>query len=228
MFRRLASEAGKCFRETGQALDRLGARAQGDFTFLETWSRHRTVMNLFDKRPTVAVDAFVAPSAAVIGDVTVMDRSSIMYGTVLRGDSNKIKIGAMTNIRDNCVVQVSKPSGDGFPTSTTIGNFVSVLDGAVLSSCVIEDSCLIGHRAVVLDGSLVESNSIVEAGTVVPPGRRIPSGQVWGGNPAAFIRDVTEEDTALIQKEAENYCHISDIHKTEFLPYGTAYMRLEE
>ena len=228
MFRRAATEVGKCFRETGQALDRLGARAQGDYSFLETWSRHRTVMNLFDKRPTVAVDAFIAPNASVIGDVTVMDRSSVWYGAVLRGDSNKIKVGAMTNIRDNAVVQVSKPTGDGFPTSTTIGNFVSVFDGAVLSSCVIEDKCIIGQRAVVLDGALVETNSIVEPGCVVPPGRRIPSGQVWGGNPAAYVRDVTEEDEARIQHESENAVNVSDVHATEFLPYGTAYLSLKD
>ena len=106
-------------------------------------------MPLFDLAPMVAADAFVAPSASVIGDVKVMDRSSVWYGAVLRGDTNKIRVGANTNIRDNVVVQVSKESGDGFPTSTTIGSFVSVLDGAVLSSCVVEDNCIIGQRAVV-------------------------------------------------------------------------------
>ena len=226
MLRRFGVEVGKAFRETGQALDRLGARAQGDYTFLESWSRHRTLMNLFDKRPFVAVDAFVAPNASVIGDVKVMDRSSVWYGAVLRGDTNKIRVGANTNIRDNVVVQVSRESGDGFPTSTSIGSFVSVLDGAVLSSCVVEDYCIIGQRAVVLDGALIEKNSIVEAGSVVPPGRRIPAGQVWGGNPAVYIRDANDDDMARITNEYENAKNVSDIHQAEFLPYGTAYLQL--
>ena len=174
MIRKVLSETGKCLRETGQALDRLGSRAMGDhISYRETWSRHRKLMNLYNKRPVVAVDTFVAPNASVIGDVNIGDKSSVWYGAVIRGDVNKIQIGSLTNIQDRVVVHASKPNKDGgFPTTTTIGDYVTIGHGAVLSSCVIENNVLIGPNALILDGALVESNSIVEPGSVVPPGRR--------------------------------------------------------
>jgi|TARA_B100000780_G_scaffold274403_1_gene239370 gamma-carbonic anhydrase len=174
MLRKIASETGKCLRETGQALDRLGLRAMGDHvSFRETWSRHRKLMNLYEKRPIVATDVFVAPNASVIGDVIIGDHSSVWYGAVIRGDVNTIKIGHRSNIQDRVVIHASKPNNEGgFPTTVTIGDYVSVGHGAVLSSCVIETNVLIGPNALILDGALVERNSIIEPGTVVPPGRR--------------------------------------------------------
>ena len=79
----------------------------------------------------------------------------------------------MSNIQDRVVIHAAKPNKDGgFPTTTTVGDFVSIGHGAVLSSCVIEHNVLIGPNALILDGSLVETGSIVEPGSVVPPGRR--------------------------------------------------------
>jgi carbonic anhydrase/acetyltransferase-like protein (isoleucine patch superfamily) len=174
MIRKVIAETGKCLRETGQALDRLGCRAMGDHvSFRETWSRHRKLMNLYNKRPVVAVDSFIAPNASVIGDVNIGDKTSVWYGAVIRGDVNKIRVGSISNIQDRVVIHASKPNKDGgFPTTTTIGDFVTVGHGAVLSSCVIENNVLIGPNALILDGALVESNSIIEPGSVVPPGRR--------------------------------------------------------
>ena len=174
MIRKVISETGKCLRETGQALDRLGCRAMGDHvSFRETWSRHRKLMNLYEKRPVVALDAFIAPNASIIGDVNIGDKTSVWYGAVIRGDVNKIKIGSMSNVQDRVVIHAAKPNSEGgFPTTTTVGDYVSIGHGAVLSSCVIENNVVIGPNALVLDGALVEKNSIIEPGTVVPPGRR--------------------------------------------------------
>ena len=114
---------GTAVRETGQAMDRLGLKITGNGNILtnlsfpqnstfshpcyllldiyqETYSRHRPVMNLFDKYPTVAVDAFVAPSASVIGKVMMLDKSSVWYGAVVRADRNKIKLGFCSNVQD--------------------------------------------------------------------------------------------------------------------------------
>lgn len=181
-------------------------------------------MNLFDKRPAVSVDSFVAPNASLIGDVELNDKSSVWYGAVLRADVNRIKVGAVTNIQDRAVVTVAKENPDGFPTSTTIGNYVSVGHGAVLSACTVEDEVIIGPGAIVLDGALVEKNAIVEAGTVVPPGRRVPSGQIWAGNPATFVRNVEDSDVAEIKEYAERMATVANTHSDEFLPYGTAYL----
>ena len=148
------------------------------------------------------------------------------YGAVLRGDVNSITIGANTNIQDRVVVHASKENADagGFPTRVTVGDFCSVGHGAVLSACVLENHALVGANAIVLDGALVESHAMVEPGAVVPPGRRVPAGQVWGGNPAAYVRDVRDDEMEGIQKQADYYAEVGNKHATEFLPYGSAYL----
>jgi len=221
-------ELGRCIRETGQALNRLGMRAQGDFSYREKFCRHRQIMNLAEKRPYVATDAWVAPNAAVIGDVQVGDRSSIWYGCVLRGDRNQIRIGAMTNLQDRAVVHTAGALESGFPATATIGNYVTVGQGAVLYSCTVMDEVSIGAGAILEEGSLIESHTIVEPGAVVRAGARIPSGQVWGGNPAQYIRDVTEDEVLNFQKEATDATKLANAHSYEFLPYGTAYLQADE
>lgn len=113
-------------RETGQALDRLGCRLQGNSYFQEQLSRHRTLMNIFDKAPMVDKNAFVAPSASIIGDVQVVRGSSVWYGCVLRGDVNGITVGSGTNIQDNSLVHVPKSNISGKVLPTIIGDNVTV------------------------------------------------------------------------------------------------------
>ncbi|KAJ6831486.1 gamma carbonic anhydrase 1, mitochondrial-like [Iris pallida] len=130
-------------RETGQAIDRLGSRLQGNYYFHEQLSRHRTLMNIFDKVPNVDKDAFVAPSASVVGDVTVGRGSSIWYGCVLRGDVNSVSIGSGTNIQDNSLVHVAKSNISGKVFPTIIGDNVTVGHSAVLHGCTVEDEALL-------------------------------------------------------------------------------------
>nr|GMD00853.1 gamma carbonic anhydrase 1, mitochondrial-like [Ipomoea batatas] len=113
-------------------------------------------MNLFDKAPTVHREAFVAPSASIIGDVQVGRNSSIWYGCVLRGDVNSISIGAGTNIQDNSLVHVAKSNLAGKVLSTVIGNNVTVGHSAVLHGCTVEDEAFVGMGATLLDGVVVE------------------------------------------------------------------------
>lgn len=102
-------------------------------------ARHRPVMNLFDKRPVLAADVFVAPNASVIGDVLCYDRSSVWYGAIVRGDKNKVRIGRVTSILDRAVLStVTKPGVDnGFPSDLNIGSYVTVGQGSILTSCTI-------------------------------------------------------------------------------------------
>ncbi|PPD93833.1 hypothetical protein GOBAR_DD09139 [Gossypium barbadense] len=154
-------------RETGQALDRLGCRLQGNYFFQEQLSRHRTLMNVFDKSPLVDKDAFVAPSASVIGDVQVGRGSSIWYGCVLRGDVNSISVGSGTNIQDNSLVHVAKSNLSGKVLPTNIGNNVTVGHSAVLHGCTVEDEAFVGMGATLLDGVVVEKHAMVAAGALV-------------------------------------------------------------
>ncbi|CAH9088659.1 unnamed protein product [Cuscuta epithymum] len=202
-------------RETGQALDRLGCRLQGNYYFHEQLSRHRTLMNLFDKAPTVHKEAFVAPSASLIGDVQVGRSSSIWYGCVLRGDVNNISIGTGTNIQDNSLVHVAKSNLAGKVLPTIIGNNVTVGHSAVLHGCTVEDEAFVGMGAILLDGVVVEKNAMVAAGALVRQNTRIPCGEVWGGNPAKFLRKLTEEETAFISQSALNYTNLAQVHAAE-------------
>nr|GMD54092.1 gamma carbonic anhydrase 1, mitochondrial-like [Ipomoea batatas] len=165
-------------RETGQALDRLGCRLQGKYYFQEQLSRHRVLMNLFDKVPSVHREAFVAPSASIIGDVQVGRHSSIWYGCVLRGDVNSVSIGTGTNIQDNSLVHVAKSNLTGKVLPTIIGNNVTVGHSAVLHGCTVEDEAFVGMGATLLDGVVVEKNAMIAAGALVRQNTRIPCGEL--------------------------------------------------
>ena len=147
------------------------------------------------KLPRVASDAFLAPTAVLIGDVQVGAKASIWFGAVLRGDhpDHGIQIGPRSTVQDNCVLHV----GDWQPT--VIGSDVTVGHGAKFESCTIEDRCVVGMNAVVLqearigEGSLVAANSVVLEGTQVPPGSLVAGvpGRVrktLEGSAAAFVR----------------------------------------
>ncbi|KAH0771889.1 hypothetical protein KY290_015870 [Solanum tuberosum] len=183
--------------------------------FLIPVSRHRTLMNLFNKAPMVDKDAFVAPSASLIGDVHVGRNASIWYGCVLRGDVNSISIGAGSNIQDNSLVHVAKSNLSGKVLPTIIGNNVTVGHSAVLHGCTVEDEAFVGMGATLLDGAVVEKNAMVAAGALVRQNTRIPCGEVWGGNPARFLRKLTQEEIAFISESAANYSNLAQVHAGE-------------
>ncbi|KAI3959039.1 hypothetical protein MKX01_023715 [Papaver californicum] len=202
-------------RETGQAIDRLGSRLQGKYHFHEQLSRHRTLMNIFDKAPSVHRDAFVAPSASITGDVHVGQASSIWYGCVLRGDANSISVGSGSNIQENSIVHVAKSNLQGKVLPTTIGDNVTVGHSAILHGCTVEDEAVIGTGATLLDGVVVEKHAMVAAGSLVRQDTRIPYGEVWGGNPAKFLRKLTEEEIAFNSQSATNYTSLAQAHAAE-------------
>lgn len=202
-------------RETGQALDRLGCRLQGNYTFQEQLSRHRTLMNVFDKVPMADKEAFIAPSASIVGDVQIGRGSSIWYGCVLRGDANNISIGSGTNIQDHSLVHVAKSNLAGKVLPTIIGDNVTIGHSAVLHGCTVEDEAFIGMGATLLDGVFVETHAMVAAGALVRQNTRIPCGEVWGGNPARFLRKLTEDEMSFISKSAINYAELAQIHAAE-------------
>ncbi|KAK4269522.1 hypothetical protein QN277_022669 [Acacia crassicarpa] len=202
-------------RETGQAIDRLGCRLQGNYYFHEQLSRHRTLMNIFDKTPIVDKEVFVAPCASIIGDVQVGRGSSIWYGCVLRGDVNSISVGTGTNIQDNSLVHVAKSNLSGKVLATMIGDNVTVGHSAVLHGCTVEDEAFVGMGATLLDGVVVEKHAMVAAGALVRQNTRIPCGEVWGGNPAKFLRKLTNEEIAFISRSATNYTNLAQVHAAE-------------
>ena len=140
------------------------------------------------KAPVLKSGSLLAPTAVVVGDVTVEEGASLWYGAVVRGDQSSIRIGANTNIQENAVIHVS----DGFPAD--IGERISVGHNAVLHGCTVEDECLIGMGAILLNGCVIGRGSIVAAGALVPQGAVIPPGSLVMGSPAKLRRTVTQEE----------------------------------
>ena len=156
--------------------------------------------------PTIHESAFIAPGAVVIGDVHIGPETGVWFGCVIRGDVNSIRIGARTNIQDGTIIHVTRKTG---PTS--IGSGVTIGHQVLLHACTLEDDCFVGMGATIIDFAVVETGAFVAAGAVVTPKKRIPTGQMWGGNPAKYMRDLTPEEAAFIPVSAENY--VKHVHE---------------
>jgi carbonic anhydrase/acetyltransferase-like protein (isoleucine patch superfamily) len=149
--------------------------------------------------PTVAPSAYIDPSAQVIGDVVLGDRSSVWPCAVLRGDTAPIRIGDETSIQDNSVLHADI----GFPL--TIGNRVTVGHLVMLHGCTIEDDTLIGIGATILNGAKIGKGSVVAAGSLVPEGMEVPPSTLVMGVPAKAKRPVTAEEQLRFAEGVQHY-----------------------
>ena len=147
---------------------------------------------------------------------------------MLRGDKNKIQVGTCTNIQDKAIIGTVSELDSGFPAECKVGDYTSIGQGAVLTSCLVGDICSIGAGAIIQAGSVVEKKSMVAAGSVVMPGTLVSSGQLWAGNPAIYIRDLADDEIADFEKNAESLSRLAKEHAEEFLPYGTVYQHAEQ
>lgn len=157
--------------------------------------------------PRLGDGVFVAPTAAIIGDVTIGDRVGVFYGAVLRGDSSTIEVGDGSNLQDNVVVHADP----GFPAR--IGRGVSVGHSAVVHGCTVEDDCLIGMKATVLNGAVIGTGSLVAAGAVVLEGTHVPPRSLVAGVPAKVRRELTDDEVAGVRRNAENYVQLTARHR---------------
>jgi carbonic anhydrase/acetyltransferase-like protein (isoleucine patch superfamily) len=149
--------------------------------------------------PAIDDEAFVAPTAVVVGAVTMGPRSSIWYGAVARADAEVIEIGADSNIQDGCTLH----SDPGFPL--VVGERVSVGHRVVLHGARIDDDVLVGMGSVVMNGAHIGSGSIVAAGAVVTQGKVFPPRSLIAGVPAKVMREATEDDQLHIHYNAKAY-----------------------
>ena len=149
--------------------------------------------------PAIGRNVFIAPTAVVIGDVRLGDGASVWFNAVLRGDMAPIRIGANTNIQDNCTVHTD------FGKPAMIGNNVTVGHNAVIHGCTIDDGSLVGIGAVVLNDAHVGAKSIVAAGAVVREGSRIGPQQLVAGTPAVVKRDLSGLPADRLDRSVDNY-----------------------
>lgn len=160
-------------------------------------------MNIYkfgDKSPKfLSENYFIAPNASVIGDVEIGDEVSVWFGAVIRGDITPIKIGARTNIQDNCVLH------EDYDIPLTVGDNVTVGHGVILHGCTIAANCLIGMGAIILNNAKIGENCIVGAGALITQNKIIPPNSLVVGSPARVIREVTAEEIELIKFSAKHY-----------------------
>jgi gamma-carbonic anhydrase len=151
------------------------------------------------KKPKIGKGVYIARGAAVLGDVTLGDYSSVWYNAVLRGDINRIAVGHHSNVQDNAVLHLA----DDFPC--IIGNYVTIGHSAVVHACTVGDEVLVGMGAVILDGAVIGRQSIIGAKALVTQGTNIPPGSLVLGAPAKVVRVLSREERAGLKAWAQKY-----------------------
>ena len=159
--------------------------------------------------PKIHKEAYIAPTASIIGDVTIGKGSGIWFNCVIRGDVESISIGENTNIQDGTVIHVNRNGG-----KTIIGDNVTVGHKVLLHACHLMNDCFIGMGAIVMDNVVVESGAMVAAGSLVTNNKIVKKGEIWAGNPAKFFRNLTQDETDFILVSANNYRkHVEEYSK---------------
>jgi gamma-carbonic anhydrase len=157
--------------------------------------------------PRVAETAFVAPSATLIGAISVGDHSSIWYQAVVRADIHSIQIGSRTNIQDGSILHVA----DQYPL--VIGNEVTCGHGAIIHACSVGDRVLIGMGAIILDGAEIGPDCILGAQALVTKGCKIAARSLVIGSPARVLRRLTEDEITSIASLADKYVKVAAYHR---------------
>jgi carbonic anhydrase/acetyltransferase-like protein (isoleucine patch superfamily) len=161
------------------------------------------------KIPKAAASAYIDPSAQVIGDIAIGERSSIWPNVSARGDVSSITIGDESNVQDNCVLHCD----EGFPL--IIGDRVTVGHMAMLHGCVIEDETLIGIGAILLNGARIGKGSVIAAGALIPEGMQVPPYSMVMGVPGKVRREITPDERERFKLNCQHYVDLAAQYKNE-------------
>jgi carbonic anhydrase/acetyltransferase-like protein (isoleucine patch superfamily) len=159
--------------------------------------RDVTILPLNGKVPMIDPSAFIAPGCRIIGDVTIGPDASIWYNCVIRGDVNRITIGARTNVQDGSVIHCDSPmpgAPDGYPT--IIGDDVLIGHMAMIHGAILDDRAFVGLGAVVMNGCRIAGDAMLGAGALLPPGKAMGPRELWAGRPARLVREL--DDAAIM------------------------------
>jgi carbonic anhydrase/acetyltransferase-like protein (isoleucine patch superfamily) len=162
------------------------------------------------KSPVISAGCYVDPSAQIIGDVVLGERSSVWMNAVVRGDVHSIRIGANSNVQDCAVLH-----GMRYKYSVNVGDWVTIGHNATVHGCTIGDACLIGINCVILNNAKIGEGCIIAAGAVIPENTAVPANTLWAGVPGKERRTLGEEDRKMILKYAENYLDYTAIYLAE-------------
>lgn len=167
---------------------------------------------LNELRPQVADDAYIAPTAVLIGRVSVQSRASVWWNAVARGDNELITIGPESNVQDGCVLHTDP----GFPL--TLGRRVTIGHNVVLHGCQIGDECLIGMGAIIMNGVTIGPRCLIGAGALITEGKQIPEGSMVLGAPARVVRALGPADIDKLREGAAVYVRRSARYRDELAP----------
>lgn len=173
-----------------------------------------SIISLHGKTPRIHDSAFIAPGCRIIGDVEIGPDASIWYNCVIRADVNRIVIGARTNVQDGSIIHCDSPrpgQPEGFPT--LIGDDVLIGHLAMVHGCILEDRAFVGLGSIVMDGCRMGSDAMLAAGAMLTPGKSIPGGQLWGGRPAQYMRDLPEPAIAGMHVGVAHFVENARAHK---------------
>ena len=160
--------------------------------------------------PRLGQRVYVDASAQVIGDVELGDHASVWMNAVIRGDVHSIRIGAHTNVQDNCVIHVFKEQ-----YATVLADHITVGHSVTLHGCRIGSWCLIGMGATVLNEAEIGDECIVAAQTLIPEGMKVPPCSLVMGVPGKVRRSLTPEELQLLRASAQNYYEYKEIYLAE-------------
>mmetsp|Transcript_34982 Transcript_34982/g.65298 ORF Transcript_34982/g.65298 Transcript_34982/m.65298 type:complete len:324 (-) Transcript_34982:298-1269(-) len=203
MFQSISS---RVIRTAGQGLDKVGMMFEMN-PHIERLQPSMRNAALGKHTPT-NVGSFVAPSATIVGNVSIGEHSSVWYNAVLRGDVSAIKIGNGVTVGDRAMIHSSGQIA-------SIGDRVLIGAGANIHGCTLADECKVGHMATVLDKATVQKHAIVADGAVVTPGTTVKSRELWSGNPAKFERQLTSKEIAQMAFEVADNVELSVAHAEE-------------
>jgi carbonic anhydrase/acetyltransferase-like protein (isoleucine patch superfamily) len=158
-----------------------------------------TAYKLGEVSPSISASAYIAPNASVVGNVVLAENCSVWFGATLRGDNERIAIGAGSNVQDSAVLHTDP----GFPLS--VASNVSIGHQAMLHGCSVGEGSLIGIQSVVLNGAVIGKNCLVGAGAIITERKVFADGSLIFGAPAKVIRELTAEERENILKIAVNY-----------------------
>lgn len=160
--------------------------------------------------PEFGENCWLAENATVVGDVIMGEHCTVWFNAVVRGDVNSIRIGNYSNVQDGAVIHCTYQKN-----GTYIGDYVSIAHNAIVHGCIIEDHVLIGMGSIVMDGAVIGTGSIIAAGAIVTQNTKVPPGTIYAGNPAKYLKDVSPDLGAIIDRTANNYITYSGWFKEE-------------
>lgn len=161
------------------------------------------IKNFKDKKPLIEEGALIGENVVIIGDVTLKRDSNIWFGTVIRGDVEKVVIGEGTNVQENSVIHVDKNNAVIIGEGCTIGH------GAIVHGCTMGRNVLVGMGAIILNGVKIGNNTIIGAGSLITQNKEFEDGVLILGNPAKVVRKLTEEEIEANKKSYLNYIELS-------------------